>query len=171
MYLPVYAAPFVLLAGLVFTVLSLVPKARRWAIPIPTGILGAGPSALLGLGAVAFWMTHPARPMGRSALIPFVCCGASTGLLGGVITWVLARWAASILPALLLRGAVLVAAWCSYFVVLAALLLWGEYRFELKDASLWFGADAVLALIGAWFLSLRAEQFRPRRAGGAAAYS
>ena len=158
-----YAAPFVLLAAIAFIVLSLVPKARGWAIPIPAGILGFGVSALLGLGAVAFWVTHPARPMGRGFLIPFMCCGGFTGLVGGGLTWVVARWAASIFPALLLRIAVFVAAWCSYFVVLAALLLWGEYRFELKDASLWLGADAALALAGAWFVSLRAGQFRPRR--------
>jgi len=161
-----YAAPFVLLAAIVFIVLSLTPRAGRWAISIPAGILGFGASALLGLGAVAFWVTHPARPMGRGFLTPFLFCGAFTGLLGGVVTWVIARWAASMLPALALRIAVFVAAWCSYFVVLAGLLVWGEYRFELKDASLWFGADAVLALIAAWFISGSPEQFRPRRRSG-----
>jgi hypothetical protein len=102
-----YAAPFLLLAALVFSVLSVVPRARRWAIPIPTGILGAGAFALVGFGAVAFWINLSGpRPMGRGFLIPFFTAGALSGLLGGVLTWFIARWVASILSAILLRGGV-----------------------------------------------------------------
>jgi hypothetical protein len=159
-----YAAPFLLLAALVFSVLSVVPRARRWAIPIPTGVLGAGAFALVGFGAVAFWINLPGpRPMGRGFLIPFFTAGALSGLLGGVLTWFIARWAASILSAILLRVAVFAAGWCSYFVVLAALLLWGDYRFQLKDTSLGFGIEVLPALVGAWLISMRSGEFRPRR--------
>ena len=159
-----YAAPFLLLAALVFSVLSVVPRARRWAIPIPTGILGAGAFALVGFGAVAFWINFSGpRPMGRGFLIPFFTAGALSGLLGGVLTWFLARWVASILSATLLRVAVIAAGWCSYFVVLAALLLWGDYRFQLKDIYLGFGIEVLLAFIAAWLISTRSGEFRPRR--------
>ncbi len=161
----IYAAPFLFLAGVVFLVLSLVPRARRWAIPIPMGILGAGAFALVGFGAVAFWISRPPlRPMGHGFLVPFICAGAVTGLLGGILTWALARWVASRLSAILLRAAVFIVAWCSYSVMLAALLIWADYRFGLKDTgALGWSVELVLALIGAWLLSGRAEQFRPRR--------
>jgi hypothetical protein len=101
--------------------------------------------------------------MGRGFLIPFFTAGALSGLLGGVLTWFIARWAASILSAILLRVAVFAAGWCSYFVVLAALLLWGDYRFQLKDTSLGFGIEVLPALVGAWLISMRSGEFRPRR--------
>jgi hypothetical protein len=159
-----YEALFLLLAAIVFSVLSMVPRARGWAIPIPTGILGAGAFALVGFGAVAFWINHPGpRPMTRNFLVPFFTAGALTGLLGGALTWVVARWVASILSAILLRVTVFAAGWCSYFVVLAALLLWGDYRFQLKDTYLGFGIEVLLAFIAAWFISTRSGEFRPRR--------
>jgi hypothetical protein len=167
-----YAAPFLLLAAIVFSVLSVVPRARRWAIPIPTGILGAGAFALVGFGAVAFWINLPGpRPMGRGSLIPFFTAGALSGLLGGVLTWFLARWVASILSAILLRVAVFAAGWCSYFVVLAAILLWGDYRFQPKDTYLGFGIEVLLAFVGAWLISKRSGEFRPRRRAEPAPYS
>jgi hypothetical protein len=167
-----YAAPFLLLAAIVFSVLSVVPRARGWAIPIPAGILGAGAFALVGFGAVAFWVNRSGpRPMGRGFLIPFFLCGALTGLLGGVLTWVIARWVASILSAILLRAAVFAAGWCSYFVVLGALVLWAAYRFQLKSTGLGFSAGALLTCIAAWLVSGRFRQFRPRRASDASRYS
>jgi hypothetical protein len=65
-----FAAPFILLAGIVFTVLSIVPRARRWAIPIATGIIGAGPTSLVGLfvGAVVI---HSLPSPGHGPVIAF----------------------------------------------------------------------------------------------------
>ncbi|MGC2299276.1 MAG: hypothetical protein WA476_10770 [Acidobacteriaceae bacterium] len=79
------------------------------------------------------------------------------------MTWFLARWVASIVSAILLRVAVFAAGWCSYFVVLAAILLWGDYRFQLKDTYLGFGIEVLLAFIAAWLISTRSGEFRPRR--------
>jgi uncharacterized membrane protein YeiH len=170
-----YAAPFLLLAAIVFSVLSVVPKARGWAIPIPTGILGAGPFSLMGLGVGALWIRFSgagtSHPMGRGTLIAFFCAGAVTGVAGGILTWVLARWVASILSAILLRAAVFAAGWCSYLVVLAAILLWGNYRFPLKDTYVGFGIEVLLAFIAAWLISTRSGEFRPRRRVESTPYS
>jgi hypothetical protein len=115
-----FAAPFILAAGIVFTVLSVIPRLRRWAIPIATGILGARPSSLPGLfvGALVFHTSEPV-PTGHGWLVAFVCAGAFTGLVGGVVIGAIAQVVASFLPLALLRVAVLIAAWCSDFVLLA----------------------------------------------------
>lgn len=159
-----FAAPFVVLAGVVFTLLSLVPGARRWAIPVATGVVGAEPASLVGLRAVAYWINHPPlRPTGHSFLVEFICAGALTGLTGGIVTWFAARWVAAKLPAILLRLVVFVAGSCSYGAVLAALLLWAGHRFGLRETSaLAWGVELFLAFLGAWTVSGRAEEFRPR---------
>ncbi len=166
-----YAAPFIFLAAVVFSAFSVVPRARGWALPIPTGIVGAGPFSLMGLGAGALWIRFSgagvSSPMGRGTLIAFFCGGAVTGVAGGILTWVIARWVASILSAMLLRLAVFIAGWCSYLAVLGALLLWADYYFQLKRTGLVFGVEVVLAGIAAWFISERFLQFRPRRASDA----
>jgi hypothetical protein len=115
-----FAAPFILAAGIVFTVLSVIPRLRRWAIPIATGILGARPSSLPGLfvGALVFHTSEPV-PTGHGWLVAFVCAGAFTGLVGGVVIGAIAQVVASFLPLILLGVAVLIAAWCSDFVLLA----------------------------------------------------
>jgi hypothetical protein len=115
-----FAAPFILAAGIVFTVLSVIPRLRRWAIPIATGILGARPSSLPGLfvGALVFHTSEPV-PTGHGWLVAFVCAGAFTGLVGGVVIGAIAQVVASFLPLVLLGVAVLIAAWCSDFVLLA----------------------------------------------------
>src|SRR5579872_4488591 len=104
-----FAAPFILVAGIAFTLLSLVPKARRWAIPIPTGVLGAGPTSLVGLwlGVMVIQSFQSPSP-NRTPMIAFWCAGAITGAVGGLLTGVLARFVASVLPAVLLRVAVFV---------------------------------------------------------------
>jgi hypothetical protein len=56
-------------------------------------------------------------------------------------------------------------------VVLAALLLWGDYRFQLKDTYLGFGIEVLLAFIAAWFISTRSGEFRPRRRVESTPYS
>ena len=115
-----FAAPFILAAGIVFPVLSVIPRLRRWAIPIAMGILGACPSSLPGLfvGALVFHTSEPV-PTGHGWLVAFVCAGAFTGLVGGVVIGAIAQVVASFLPLALLRVAVLIAAWCSDFVLLA----------------------------------------------------
>ena len=102
-----FAAPFILAAGVVFTVLSLIPRARRLALPIPAGILCSGPFSWFGmflvLSTTPFFEPEPSR----YSLVALFGAGAVTGLVGGFFTGVLARFVASILPAILLRVAVL----------------------------------------------------------------
>ena len=136
-----FAAPFILAAAIAFTMLSVVPKARRWAIPIPTGVIGAGPTSLIGLfvGAVVI---HSIPGPSHGPIIAFCCAGALTGLVGGIFIGAIARFVASILPAILLRMAVLVAGWCSYFVLIAASLFFSHTR----DGGL-YGAGWPIATI------------------------
>jgi hypothetical protein len=102
-----FAAPFILAAGIVFTVLSLIPRARRWAIPIPCGILGSGALACLAIfvGIVVIQFIESPTPT-RYPLLAFYWATAISGLAGGVAVGAAARWVAAILPAVLLRLAV-----------------------------------------------------------------
>ena len=165
---PVFAAPFILLAGIVFTVLSVIPRARRWAIPIPTGVIGAGPTSLVGLfvGAV---MIHSIPGPGRGPIIAFCCAGAVTGLVGGILIGAIARFVASILPAILLRLAVLVAGWCSYFVLIAGSLFFVHtlnsslYDVGWPIVTTTIVLELLVSFIGAWFLAHKSEDFRPSK--------
>jgi hypothetical protein len=163
-----FAAPFIVLAGIVFTVFSIVPRARRWAIPIPTGIIGAGPTSLVGL-FVAAVVIHSIPGPSRGPIIAFCCAGALTGLVGGFLTGAIARFVASILPAFLLRLAVLVAAWCSYFVLIAGSLFFVHtrnsslYVFGWPIVTTTIALELLLSFIGAWFLVRKSEEFRPRK--------
>jgi len=160
-----FAAPFILLAGIVFTVLSIVPRARRWAIPIPTGIIGAGPTSLVGLfvGAVVI---HSLPGPGRGPIIAFCCAGAVTGLVGGFLTGAIARFVASILPAILLRLTVFVAGWCSYFVLIAGALFFvhtsggGLYGEGWPIVTMTISLELLLSFISAWFIARKSEEFR-----------
>jgi hypothetical protein len=161
-----FAAPFILAAGIAFTVLSGVPRARRWAIPIPAGIIGAGPTSLVGLffGAIAI---HSLPRPGRGPIIAFWCAGAVTGLVGGVFIGTIARFVASILPAILLRAAVFLAGWCSYFVLIAVALFFvltgggSLYCGGWPIATMAISLEVLLSFTGAWFVTRKAEQFRP----------
>jgi uncharacterized membrane protein YfcA len=163
-----FAAPFILLAGIVFTVLSVIPRARRWAIPIPTGVIGAGPTSLVGLfvGAV---MIHSLPRPGHGPIIAFCCAGAVTGLVGGFLTGAIARFVASILPAILLRLTVLVAGWCSYFVLIAGSLLFVHtrnsslYDFGWPIVTAMIALELLLSFVGAWFVAQKSEEFRPSK--------
>jgi hypothetical protein len=166
----IFAAPFILLAGIVFTVLSVIPRARRWALPIPCGILGAGVFACLAMfaGIVVTQLTQSPTPT-RYPLLAFYWAAAISGLAGGVATGAAARWVAALLPDVLLRLAVFFAAWCSYFVLMAGLLFSVNVRASgpvVRSAiagGIAIGVELVLSFIGAWFIAQRAEDFRYRR--------
>ena len=163
-----FAAPFILLAGIVFTVLSIVPRARRWAIPIPTGVIGAGPTSLVGLFVAAVEI-HSFPGPGRGPIIAFCCAGAVTGLVGGILFGAVARFIASILPAILLRLAVFVTGWCSYFVLIAGSLFFVHsrnsslYDFGWPIVTTMIALELLLSLIGAWFVARKSEEFRPSK--------
>ncbi|HEY1502300.1 MAG TPA: hypothetical protein VGF88_22175 [Acidobacteriaceae bacterium] len=157
-----FAAPFILLAGIAFVVLSLVPRARPWAIPIPAGVLGAGPTALVGLfvGAV---LIHSLPGPGHGPVIAFCCAGALTGLVGGFLMGAISRFVISILSVFLLRLTVFVAGWCSFFVIPAGALLWLNRTGPLPGSIIILLLEILLSLIGAWLMAQKSQQFRLER--------
>ncbi len=168
----IFAAPFVLAAALVFTILSLIPRARRWAIPIPAGIIAAGPSLLVVFIVEALtihFFDHTAWP-GRWASILYVSSGILGGIVGGVGVAVLASFVANVLPRPLLRLAVVLTGWCSYFVMLLTLAFVMDQQFSLYSGpfrgwseALALGLELLLSLTGAILVAQNAEQFRTRR--------
>jgi hypothetical protein len=165
-----FAAPFLLAAGLVFMILSLIPRARRWGVPVPTGILATAPClivALLVVAVLAHWIAPTRNWQGWWAGAWLGIAGVAA-LLGGVIAGVAARFSACVFPELLLRAAVFVAAWCSYFVLMAAAGVLGSwYGFFGRDQNwiiglLAFGIQALLCFIAAFFIAKRSEDFRPQ---------
>jgi len=158
-----FAAPFLVAAGLVFTILSLIPPARRWAIPVPTGIVSAGPSFLLALlteGLLVHWF-GPAGSWDRwhPWLALAAIGGAAGGLIAGFLAWILAQ----LLPEFLLRAAVFIAAWCSYFVVIVAFEMTSSHFGWFRGQGLIIlGLEILLSGIGASFIAKRSEDFRPK---------
>jgi hypothetical protein len=165
-----FAAPFIVGAGIVFTVLSLIPRARRQAIPIPTGIIGAGPASLLGfiVGALLIHFAVHDWP-NRTGLVVYLGGAAFAGLAGGIGCWFLARLIAWFLPAPLLRLAVFVAGWCSYFVVITGALFFVRLSIEGHSNSGWpvvvltLSLELLLSFVGAWLIARKSEEFRPNR--------
>jgi hypothetical protein len=167
-----FAAPFLLAAGLAFTILSLIPRARQWAIPIPTGIIAAGPSLLIviiieGLIVSGFLKYDWAPGWG---VVLFWSLGGIGGAIGGVLSAMLASFVANVLPAVLLRVAVVLAAWCSYSAMLVTVLfvfgLWSginNHFAYLSSEGLALLLELLLSFIGAVFVAQNAEQFRSKR--------
>lgn len=162
-----FAAPFILAAGIVFTVLSLIPRARRWAIPIPCGILGAGAFACLAffVGIVVTELTQSPTPT-RYSLHALYWAAAISGLAGGVAVGAGVRWIAALLPGLLLRLAVFLAAWCSYVVLIMGLWLWVNVRplgpvVRSQIAGVvGISLETLLNFIGAGLIAQRSDEFR-----------
>lgn len=104
---------------------------------------------------------------GYGPVIAFGCAGAVTGLVGGILIGAIARFVASILPAILLRLAVFVAGWCSYFVLIAGALFFvhtrgpGVYEVGWPIVTLTISLELLLSFIGAWFVARKSEEFRP----------
>jgi hypothetical protein len=58
------------------------------------------------------------------------------------------------------------AAWCSYFVLMAGLLIFVNARFSgpiVRSSITAIGLELLLSLTGAWFIARRSEGFRHRR--------
>lgn len=164
-----FAAPFILAAGVVFTVLSLIPRTRRLALPIPAGILCSGPFSWFGIFLVLSATPSFEPEPTRHSLAAFFGAAAVTAVVGGFFTWVLARFVASILPAALLRVAVFLAGLSSYFVLIAGSLLFVQTRGAGSPGEGWaiivltLSLELLLSFIGAWFVAQRSEEFRPAR--------
>jgi hypothetical protein len=164
-----FAAPFLLAAALAFAIPAAVPPWRRWAIPIPTGIIASNPCLFMIIGGellIAHFVgydtaTRPA-PV-RTILIACLSIAILGGIVGGVAAGFVARLLTAILPRVLLRIAILIAAWCSYFILLMALDIAATARWRLPDNNALPFAEVALALIGAWFTARNPEPFRSSR--------
>ena len=162
-----YAAPFILAAGLIFTVLSVIPVGRKWAIPIPTGVIAAGPSSLACFFLVALVREHLAQsgPVDRWDLVAYI----GGGVIGGIVAGVLAYFVTCLLPRVILTLAVFLAAGCSYFVLIVGSLLAAQVRLRVSgDRSTFSGllvicVEMLISFIAAFFVAQKQEQFRPRR--------
>jgi hypothetical protein len=157
-----FVAPFLFAAALAFTILAAIPPWRRWAIPIPTGILGSAPCLFAVFGGemlVTHWLGHDPGP-GRKAILAYLCVAIVAGILGGIAAGMVARLLTGILPRILLRSAILIAAGCSYFVLLVAMSLAAAWYWRLPDSNISWIVEAVLVFIGAWFTAGNPEPFR-----------
>jgi hypothetical protein len=156
-------APFLLAAGLLFTILSLVPRVRRWGIPIPTGILSAAPSFFVALIGLSLAEHLPGlRSIPQNSTMDLIVL-AIVAVAGGAAAGFAAYLVASLLPAPLLRAAVFVAAWCSYFVlIVAAEITGGQIGWPRGNGLVGLVLEALLSFIGAFFIATRSEEFRPR---------
>jgi hypothetical protein len=163
-----YAAPFLFAAGLAFTILSVIRPLRRWAIPIPTGVITCGPCLIVTLilsSALAHFVAPNHLWSGWFAA-SFLGLAGLAAVLGGIIAGLAAWVVASHLPVLLLRCAVFIAAWCSYFVLIYGL----GFLINMGDRILpagWivglliFVFNALLSFIAAWFTARNSESYRP----------
>lgn len=160
-----FAAPFLLAAALAFTILAAFPRGRRWAIPIPTGILASAPCFFAVFGGellAAHWLGHDLGP-GRKALLVYLSIAILAGILGGVAAGIVARLLTGILSRLLLRAALIAAAACSYFVLFILLDIAASSWWRLSDnAAVWI-AGLVLSFTGAWLTTRNPEPFRSSR--------
>jgi hypothetical protein len=159
--------PFVIAAALVFTILSLIPRERRWAIPAATGILCAEPCLMVALVGAPFVLKF----LGLRRLNPTelfylgILFAAIGGIAGGLLAGLLARYIVQLLPKLFLRIAVVLAGWCSYFVVIYTLnfVVDRDFTENLAVFSTVAALESVLALIAAWLIAKDSERFRGRR--------
>jgi hypothetical protein len=162
-----FAVPFTIAAGLVFTILSPIPRARRWAIPSAAGILGAEPCFMVALVGAPFLLKF----LGLRRLDPAelfylgISLAAIGGITGGFLAGTLARYFASLLPMLFLRIAVVLAGWCSYFVVICTLNFAVDREFKQNTRVFFAGtaAEGLFTLIAACLLARYSEQFRAKK--------
>jgi hypothetical protein len=160
-----FAAPFLLAAALAFTILAAVPPWRRWALPIPTGLIAANPCLFAGIGVVLLVNHGLGYDSGPQPKILLVCLsvGIPAGIVGGAVAGFAARFVAAILPRLLLQIAILIAGWCSYFVLFVVLNIAASARWHLSDNLAVWITGAILAFIAAWFTARNPEPFRSSR--------
>jgi hypothetical protein len=163
----IYAAPFLLLAAILFTVLSLIPRLRRFAISVPTGAVAAGPGALIAY--ILFVLIRSKLwgndfPADRWDAVAFVVGALVSAILAGLVTQMLLYF----LPTFLLRIIVFSGAACSYFVLLIGSTIgihaWVNRGMDTGHSAtrgmLMFWSGLILSCGGAWFISRYAGQFR-----------
>jgi membrane glycosyltransferase len=164
-----YAAPFLLIAALLFGILSSIPAARRFAIIAPVGVIVFGPASLVGyfffvLVRSKIWgHNFPADRWDKAAYV-------ITGLIAAGLAIFVSRLILQLLPALFLRLIVFCGALCSFFVLISAasigLNIYLNHNSNAQQSLPLEIAEVCTSLMvstsAAWLISRSPDRFRPR---------
>jgi hypothetical protein len=161
-----YAAPFIALALLAFTICVVAPKGRQYAFPISGGVLAFALGALIGFLLMIFitdWVIHAKHQATFWFVVSFIVGGAISSLLAALtIRLILSRLSEEILRWIVAFGSF------GHLLVLAVIGLSGSLyllHLSLSDRSL-----AILFVTFPLFVSLyptvvltrKSEQFRAK---------
>jgi hypothetical protein len=165
-----YAAPFLLIAAILFSVFAAIPTTRRFAIMAPTGAIAFGPASLIGYFLVVLvrsklWGHNFAAD--RWDAIAYVM----SGFLAATVAVLLVRLILRFLPAFIVQLIVFGGAFCSYFVLICSVSF--GVRIYLRRNTVVQHSTALgivllctfvlLSAVGAWFTSMHPNQFRSSR--------
>lgn len=170
------AAPFLLLAAILFAFLSAFTSLRRYAIPASAGVLG------FVAGGIAGWMTaatfyrpavahgphaHAAAPYGFHWLLFAFAAG---GAIMAAVSVLATKWILRAAPATAVRGIAFCGALGSYFLLVMMATVPINYVLKASDNVSWVFTDfefvvaAVMSVLGALVISREPEGYRmPRR--------
>lgn len=160
-------APVLFAAGMAFTLLSLFLWGRRIAIPAAAGIFSGGVLALavFYLDTLFRSLLRDFGPSGTLESAVYVIAGIfGASLCGALVHAVVAG-----MRPLPLRVTATLVAVCSYFVVMLGLTfaanMWvaGDTLHSEFGGVAAFCCELLLSFAGAWWVSRKPEQFRPRR--------
>lgn len=169
------AAPFLVLAAILFTLLSAFGNLRRFAITIPAGVLAFGLGGAEGVRLAGHFGEPSAGPAAHSqanltAAVARAAAGFGLGGLMGAIAVSLAlMWALRVAPEWGLRTIAFCGALCSYFVLTTAAMVPINYALRAPDPPSWvftgfeFIMATALSLLGAWMISGKPEGYRIAR--------
>jgi hypothetical protein len=160
-----YAAPFLLTAGIAFIVLSSVPRLRRWAITVPTGVVAFGPGALAAF-LVAALIADKVLGYHGAANWTFAVFYVLGGIAAAIVAAFLARHAMPFLGNPLRRAAIAIAAFCSYYVVLLGIRIASASIFPKLEPLGWLipATIGIISAAAAWLLARQVHEFFPGRA-------
>jgi MFS family permease len=164
-----YAAPFVALALIAFTICVLVPKGRKYAFLISGGVFAFALGALLGFLLMIFitdWVIHAKHPATSWFVVSFVVVGVTASLIAAfAIRLILSRLPEEILRWIVAFGSL------GHLLILAAITLSGSlYPLHLSLsgrslAILFVTLPLLVSLYPTIVLTRKSEQFRPNSVG------
>jgi hypothetical protein len=160
-----YAAPFIAIVLLAFTICVLVPKGRKYAFPLSGAVLAFAVGAPIGFiltGLITDRVFHIGRPATFWFATSFILAGVTSSLVAAfLIRLVLSR-----LPQRPLRWAVAFGS-LGHFLILAGIALLGSLyplHLRLPDrtlAILFLTLPLLVTLYPTIVLTRKSEQFRP----------
>lgn len=170
-----FAAPFFVLAAILFTLLSAFGSLRRFAITIPAGVLAFGLGGAVGVTVAGYLGKSSAgtgahAQAGLTAALSRAMAGFGLGgLIATIVVSLAMIWVLQMAPEWALRMIAFCGALCSYFVLATAAMVPINYLLRAPDPPSWvftgfeFVMAAALSLLGAWMISGKPEGFRIAR--------